>query len=424
MVRFLPIFIWFLLYHTTIAPAQQKEQLPPWENGFFDIHHISTGRGSSAFLVFPDGTTLLIDAGDISDTHPRTVSPRNSIRRPDASRTTASWITDYIAQFMPAGKSPFLDYAVITHFHDDHFGEWDETRPRSSKGPYRLTGITGVGDAIRISSLIDRGFTFPIDLNSREFRDREKDDEYHIIQTLDEYRKFIDYYSAAHGLKHQSLRPGAKDQIVLRYEPKKFPGFIVRNIAVNGQVWTGYSDNDFVSTFQPGQYPGENPLSTCLKISYGAFDYFTGGDISGMNALGESETFSMEANVAPVIGPVDVATLNHHGNRDSQSPSYVRTVRPRVWIQSSWSSDHPGEEVLRRITSTLLYPGPRDIFTTDLLESNRQVIGERIDKNYRNMHGHIVVRVLDGGARYLVYVLDDFSSRREIISVHGPYMSR
>lgn len=63
----------------------------------------------------------------------------------------------------------------------------------------------------------------------------------------------------------------------------------------------------------------------------------------------------MESHIAPVVGPVDVATLNHHGNRDSQCTEYVRTVRPRVWIQQNWSSDHPGEEVLRRITSKELY---------------------------------------------------------------------
>jgi hypothetical protein len=158
-------------------------------------------------------------------------------------------------------------------------------------------------------------------------------------------------------------------------------------------------------------------LSTCIKISYGKFDYFTGGDIAGMNPLGESDPSSLEATVAPVIGAVDVATLNHHGNRDSQSPAYVRALRPRVWIQQVWSSDHPGEEVLRRITSTTLYPGPRDIFTTDMLEANRLVIGDRIIQSYKNQHGHVVIRVTDSGMRYSVYVLNDFSPNREVADV-------
>ncbi|MEJ1239322.1 hypothetical protein WBG78_14390 [Chryseolinea sp. T2] len=400
--------------------AQNKGPLPPWQKGFLDIHHISTGRGNAAFLTFPDGTTMLVDAGDLSDTHPRTMSPRNTVRKPNDKRSPSEWIVDYIRQFMPDGKQPALDYSMITHFHDDHFGEWDETRPMSADGSYSLFGMTGVGERVKIGTMIDRGFDFPIDLH-RESEDPSKSKDF---QSLREYWKFIDYQSKKNGMVHQKLKPGAKDQIVLKKEPTKYPNFVVRNISVNGQVWTGYADNDYVSLFNAGQYPGENPLSTCIRISYGAFDYFTGGDISGMNNIGESDATSLEAHVAPVIGPVDVATLNHHGNRDSQSPAYVRALRPRVWVQQVWSSDHPGEEVLRRITSEALYPGARDLFTTDMLEANRLVIGDRIDQSYRSQHGHVVVRVYDNGARYMIYVLDDLSEKREVVASYGPYQSR
>jgi beta-lactamase superfamily II metal-dependent hydrolase len=399
------------------AFAQRNSQLPHWQPGYLDIHHISTGRGNAAFLVFPDGTTMLIDAGDISDTHPRTLSARNSVRRPDDKRATHEWIVDYIKQFMPEGRQPTLDYAMITHFHDDHFGEWDDKRQLSVQGGYSLSGITGVGDMIRIGTLIDRGHDFPIDLRGKEFIEKEEKDDYHIVQTLREYWKFIDVQSKKNGLTYQKLKPGARDQIVLKKDPSRYPDFSVRTISVNGQVWTGYADNDYLSLFKEGQDPGENPLSACIKISYGKFDYFTGGDIAGMNPIGESDHSSVEANVAPVIGAVDVATLNHHGNRDSQSPAYVRTVRPRVWIEQVWSSDHPGEEVLRRITSTTLYPGPRDIFTTDMLEANRLVIGDRVTQGYKNQHGHVVVRVTDNGMKYRVYVLNDFSQKREVVDM-------
>jgi hypothetical protein len=417
----LPLAFTFITY--VIGFTQSTDQLPPWQKGYLDIHHISTGRGNAAFIVFPDGTTMLIDAGDISDSHPRTTSARNGVRRPDDKRPTHEWIVDYIRQFMPEGRQPNLDYAMITHFHDDHFGEWDEKRQLSAQGGYSLSGITGVGDMIRIGTLIDRGYNFPIDLRRKEFADKELKDDYHIVQSLREYWKFTDYQSKKNGLIYQQLKPGACDQIILEKEPTLYPNFSVRNISVNGQVWTGYADNDHISVFKEGQYPGENPLSTCIKISYGKFDYFTGGDIAGMNAIGESDPSSMEANVAPVIGAVDVATLNHHGNRDSQSPVYVRSLRPRVWIQQVWSSDHPGEEVLRRITSQSLYPGPRDLFTTDMLEANRLVIGDRITQSYRNQHGHVVIRVVEGGTKYRIYVLNDFSVKREVVDM-VEYQSR
>jgi beta-lactamase superfamily II metal-dependent hydrolase len=164
-------------------------------------------------------------------------------------------------------------------------------------------------------------------------------------------------------------------------------------------------------------------LSTCIKITYGNFDYFTGGDISGIDAFGGTDLSSVESHIAPVVGPVDVATLNHHGNRDSQNAYYVRTIRPRVWVQQNWSSDHPGEEVLRRITSETLYPGERDIFSTIMLQANKDVIGDRLNA-YKSQQGHIVVRVYNGGAKYEVYILNDASEKREVLAKFGPYESR
>lgn len=412
-MRFILIIIGLVIYFPPVY-SQSNQSLPVWQEGYLDIHHINTGRGDAAYLVFPDGTTMLIDAGDISDTHPRTTSARNTMRKPDASRSTGAWIADYIRQFAPAGRPPILDYAMITHFHDDHFGEWDENRPTSKNGEYKLMGITEVGDLIPIQTLIDRGFDFPIDLKAQEFQEKEAKDEYHIVQTLQEYWKFIAYHQQKDGLKKEVLQSGSSHQITLKYKPQLFD-FHVQNIAVNGKVWTGFAENETFDLFKIGQYPGENPLSTCIKISYGKFDYFTGGDISGVNAMGEGDPNSVEANIAPVVGVVDVATLNHHGNRDSQSAYYVRTLRPRVWVQQLWSSDHPGDDVLRRITSNTLYPGERDLFATDMLEANELVIGEKIANAYKSRHGHVVIRVYEGGKRYKIFVLDDRSAKRAVM---------
>lgn len=400
------------------------QSLPAWQEGYMDLHHISTGRGNAAFIVLPDGTTLLIDAGDISETHLRTLSARNSALRPNAQKSAPEWIADYIRQFGPDRERQALDCAVITHYHDDHFGEWDSTRTLASNQAYALTGIMAVGDLVPVHVLLDRGFSFPVDVQSPEFMEAEKDDEYHIVQTLQEYRKFIDWHTQNRRMRHETVIPGSDTQIGLVYDPLRFPDCSVRIIAANGIVWSGYQSADVDTLFPKGRYPGENPLSVCLRISYGRFDYFTGGDISGIGPYGETDLHSMESVVAPVVGPVDVATLNHHGNRDSQNPYYVRTLRPRVWIGQTWSSDHPGHDVLRRISSRRLYPGPRDVFATDMLEANKLVIGDLVDRAYAADHGHIVVRVYEGGDAYRVYVLNDLSEKREIIRETGPYRSR
>ena len=40
------------------------KSLPKWEKGHFRISMIYTGASESSFLVFPDGTSMLIDARD------------------------------------------------------------------------------------------------------------------------------------------------------------------------------------------------------------------------------------------------------------------------------------------------------------------------------------------------------------------------
>ena len=45
-------------------PFRAGDSLPAWTPGTLDIHQIVTGRGNAAFMMFPDGTTLLLDAGD------------------------------------------------------------------------------------------------------------------------------------------------------------------------------------------------------------------------------------------------------------------------------------------------------------------------------------------------------------------------
>lgn len=208
----------------------------------------------------------------------------------------------------------------------------------------------------------------------------------------------------------------------------EYPLFSVRNVKVNGTIWTGEDDNTF-EYFQPeevldehGRF-NENPLSLALKISYGDFDYFTGGDVTGAQGLGEPWWFDVETPVAKAVGEVDVLTLNHHGNRDATNANFLRALRPRVIVQQSWVSDHPGGEVLQRMISRYLYPGPRDIFATNMLEETKAAVGPWLTNAYKSMQGHILVRVSPGGAEYFVYILDDTSERLLVTADHGPYRS-
>ena len=400
-----------------------RKKLPSWEEGFLDIHHINTGRGNATFVIFPDGTTLLIDMGDMSETHSRILSHRSAILRPNSSKTPAQWVANYIKQFHPKRNEATIDYALITHYHDDHFGEIDTLKTKHTEGNYLLTGITELGSIIPIAKMVDRGYDFPIDLKDEKVRQKFDlyNDSYSMIGTLAAYWKYIDYQKEKTGLKHETFILGTEEQFKLKYQVATFGNFKVKNLFANGQFKDKHGKVQ--SLFAKGSYPGENPLSTGIKISYGNFDYYTGADINGIGRFGEENTGSTEYKFAPIIGAVDVATLNHHGNRDSNCPTFVRTLQPKVWVQQGWSSDHPGDEVLRRITSTNLYPGKRDIFATALLKANHLVIGSDIEESYKALSGHIVIRVDPAGNDYSVFVLNDKTTTRNIVAEYK-YKSR
>lgn len=124
-----------------------------------------------------------------------------------------------------------------------------------------------------------------------------------------------------------------------------------------------------------------------------------------------------------MVGPVEVHLLDHHGNRDSQNDFLLGSLRPQVLIIPVWSSDHPGHDVLDRIYSQRVYPGNRDVFATGMLQANKLVIGEMLDK-LKSDEGHVVVRVEAGGNKFEIYILDDNDESFRIKAIHGPYITR
>jgi hypothetical protein len=413
------------------------EVLCPWVEGTLDLHHINTGRGDAAFYVFPDGTTMLLDAGELDPTNPRVTSLRNTPARPNDSRPPYAWIARYIQGMAPHKLPPALDYALITHFHDDHFGTIGAFASPSRGGAYRLTGITGVGELIPIRTLIDRGYPgydYPISLDSDELRimigenPRVQSMVAKFARTMENYRAFIAWHQTHGAMVAARFVPGRDDQIVLVHKPEAYPGFKVRNVCANGEVWTGVGTTTRqcippVSSLGLNKLPEENQYSCAICIRYGKFSYFSGGDIPGIVELDIPSWSDLETPVAQAIGAVDVHVMNHHGYRNTHNEFFVKTLRPRVIVQQNWSADQPGHGVLKRLTSTWLYPGQRDLFATDILEATRTVIGDAIGRAYKSMHGHILVRVDPGGARYQVIILDDSEATFRVKAIYGPYES-
>jgi beta-lactamase superfamily II metal-dependent hydrolase len=403
----------------TSAGAQDSlQELPRWTEGYLYIHHISTGRGSSAFIVMPDGTTMLVDAGEADKNFIESVSPLKAFpARPDATHSAGYWIASYVRQFAPQGRPVALDFALVTHFHTDHIGTVQDSSPVSANGAYRLAGITEVVDLIPIKTLIDRAapnYDVPVDLRA--------------CSEGNDGKSLANYLSMAafrmrHGQAVIGLHPGELDQIHLQ-QPRKFPQFHIRNIASSGVIWTGrgnQTEQHIPTDAVKDCHFDENPFSNVIKISYGMFDYYSGGDIPGVPDYTQPFWRDMETPVAAVVGPVDAMTLDHHGNRDSTNGAILRALRPRVIIQQNWLSAQPGEEVVVRMASHEFYPGPRDVFSTGMSPETRAAIGPIMDRIYKTYEGHVVLRVAPGGMTYEVFVLEDKNAQRKVIAHFGEY---
>jgi hypothetical protein len=426
--------IFFYCMATLLADAcfaQQAEPgkaIPAWQKGYLDIHHINTGRGNAAYFIFPDGTTMLVDAGELSPLDARTFTPRNAAIRPNDTKKPYEWIAHYINQVSPA-MNKAIDYALITHFHDDHFGAWYPQAPVAKDGGYVLTGITGVAGLVPVRCLIDRGapsYQYPYDIKRRAAA--EGGGEIEFGKTMLNYFSFIAAQQRK-GMRTAGLRAGSNKQIVLIHDASSFPSFSVRNLKSNQWIWTGKDSS--VSTPFPAwdsadrkTWPDENSLSLAITVQYGPFIYYTGGDNAGTIFYGDRAWRDTETPMAMAVGEVDIATMDHHGNRDAVNEFQVQTLKPRVWIGQTWSADHPGHEVLIRMTTPHLYSEPRDLFATNMLESNRQVIGPLTDRSYKSQQGHVVVRVLPGGNQYYMIILDDAKENMPVKVVFGPYQSK
>ncbi|WP_190809561.1 ComEC/Rec2 family competence protein [Flagellimonas sp. S3867] len=382
-----------------ITLADSKKKLEAWQEGYLDIHHINTGSGDATYFIFPDGTTLLFDAGSMDKTgFEKKYAPLKATSPvPDNSKSTAEWLLTYIKNVTPKAHQDTIDYALISHFHSDHYGS-----------------LMGLGKEIPFGKIIDRNspdLDFPVNLKTYL-----KDDD--IFQS---YLSLI----TNEKVSVEALEVGSKSQLHLLNDQNAFPGFSIRNIKSNATIWTGvdnttmeYFTAEDMTSFYKGGY-NENPLSLALKISYGDFDYFTGGDNTGLQGYGLPQWFDVETPIAKVVGQVEVTTLNHHGNRDATNEFFVNTLNPKVVIQQLWCSDHPGQEVYQRLIYQDKETMERDIFSTNMHPETLVTYGPWFKDNYKSLQGHIVIRVNPDGNTFMVYILNE--GTMGLKNVYGPY---
>lgn len=380
---------------TTAKPKNKSligEIMPSWSEGYLDIHTISTGRGECLLIVMPDGTSLVVDAGEFSR-----VSKRysNVKQRPNNETRPTKAFADYIRHFIPHKEA--IDYFNISHFHMDHMGGLEPEYKLYAKGDYILSGVTALYHNLPFREVVDRAYP---DYDSLAVKAMA-------TLPLANYRKFLDYQKE-HGLKASRFELGAVNQFAMRYNPTAYQNFKIENVCSNGYVW---DNGKMVNIYNDGGLR-ENAASCGFVVRYGDFDFLTAGDIG--------DGHNLEYRVAKVVGKVEAVKAHHHLSPHSMRESAMDILSPKVMSVTSFYNREiqPDQAKFDYITSL----GCK-LFCTSVGEEMLEIYPSAYSK-CSSTSGHIVFRVEPNGKRFWVYVLDDCDSKYRITKVVGPLKSK
>ena len=384
-----------------------------WREGDFDVHFIYTGGGENCFHIFPDGTTCLVDCGDLDVKGTR--GARACELAPDESRQPGEWVARYIGRLLP--KLDKIDYVVASHFHSDHIGSGAHgagiTCGRTPD--YQLSGIAQVGDFYNFGTAFDRGY--PSYDRPTEWAPGDRDN----------LLRFFTFKEQTAGLNREEFVVGALDQIKSVHAPEKYD-FHVRNVCKNGVLWLGKDGEtlDYFETWPENKTKNknENTRSIVTVTQYGDFRLYSGGDASGVLLDESGADLDFEGAIGRVVGPVDVCKTNHHSFSDAMRPSFVNAVRARAYVTCVWCEGHLRENTAAAMAddSASGYPGPRLICPNG---THPDWAKAAEGKPWRNKLvervGHVVVKAYDGGKKYKIYYLTAKDESMTVDLVFGPF---
>ena len=412
------LFLASIFLLSCAASEQAGDTYKGWKQGEMDIHFIYTGRGEANFYIFPDGTSMLVDAGDHQASVPMT-DPK-----PDLSRRGGEWVARYIERVNPNGNK--VDYFMLSHLHNDHSGSASLNVPiTEGRTPnYKLVGIADVGESITFGNFIDRGYpdyNYPTPINDAH---------------IENYRNFVSWQKQKYGAKQEAFTVGAENQIKLLKRPAKYAeNFSIRNIAANGEIWNGtedgsttrYYDLNADNTRNSGN---ENTKSIAFRVDYGPFSHFAGGDLTHGVKDADGNTINLEAKAGEACGEVDVCKCNHHAYIDSMHPDFLKHINAQVYINPVWDQYHTQPEIINRVLSQEQFSGRSNAHPTMFLT---QYIVESARKKHANEewlqrvgphNGHIVVKVYNKGRKYKIYRLSADDEQMTIQAIYGPFDSK
>ena len=389
---------WSALFARTFAAGAKHpsagHRLAPWRKGHFQIHFIYTGVTESTFLIYPDGTSLLIDCGDIP-AHKRGKYAVPIL--PGLERHAGEWIARYILRVNPHREK--VDYMLLTHYHSDHGGGRLNHAGLAPNGEYYLSGFGQAMEWLSFGKAIDRAWpTFDDPLPRRP-----EDDSWMLEHIRGVYRELerrgtvVERFQLKKGFGQ--IRPVHGDAGDFGIRPLCANG---RILMPDGTVRDLYAD--FIARTGTRSV-NENAMSIGMKFTYGPFGFYTAGDFEDLQRQSDGSVWEIEEAMAETAGRATVAKVDHHGNK-SMCEKLVSALRSQVYVGCVWDWFHVDDDTMTRLADRSLYGGERLLCPGILTKERRVRDAERAwlkDVPAACFEGaHVVVDVDPGGKKFSV----------------------
>lgn len=285
-----------------------------------EVHFVDVGQGDCIIIQFPDGKTMIVDAGD-----------KNS--------QTEQKILGYIESNF--SDLDYFDYAIVTHTDSDHLGCMDEVlEAYPAMTVYRPNVI-----ATR------EGFTDPVlsitqdsnvnDQNQKLWNDQGASVEVYEKETI-VYKEFIEQ-------AYQSFEIDGTS-----YTPKVIVSDGRRNDRPQNKATQDIEGENYSVTFYSPlsySYSDVNDYSNIFVLEHKGFEFFLSGDAEKH----AEEQFVEEYKDEDF--DIDVFKFGHHGSRSSTTKELLELITKQQKRDQSFGViscgegnkyEHPHSEALDR----------------------------------------------------------------------------